>query len=189
MPEEQWRALLGGGYNTMQTRSLDLHARVRKLTEAINWYALYGIIRSDALRRTRLYQKAFGGDVILLMELLFHGQTYILEEPLFCYRLPETRKECSTTTPSMREALGPYTGLVNNLLNTIEESSVSPDIKTALRKDLLKNISRTSPQWVDVIQSENPSVRTIAPQYRSLQIREMFQGGLRAASSGAEDPS
>lgn len=189
VPEEQWRALLGGGYNTMQTRSLGLRARVRKLTEAINWYALYGIIRSDVLRRTRLYQKAFGGDVILLMELLFHGQTYILEEPLFCYRLPEIRKEDSTTTTSRREALGPYTGLVNNLLNTIEESSFSPGIKTALRKDLLKNVSRTSPQWVNVIQSENPSVGTIAPQYRSLQIRQMFYGGLCAASSGAEDQS
>jgi glycosyltransferase involved in cell wall biosynthesis len=180
MPDDKWRHLLGGAYNRLQTRSLDLRTRVRQLTKALNWYAVYGIIRADVLRRTRLFLERFGSDVILLMELLFHGETYILNEPLFCYRLlprvHETPTAQTTTTGNEDVKPGPYTALAIDLLNTIGDSHFSPAIKDTLSSDLLRNISSSSRQWVDVIRSENPAVdQARGPRLRSVEIRNVIR--------------
>jgi glycosyltransferase involved in cell wall biosynthesis len=45
--------------------------------------AMYGVIRSSALARTRLLRKCFGADHVLLAELSLEGAFHQLEEPLF----------------------------------------------------------------------------------------------------------
>jgi glycosyltransferase involved in cell wall biosynthesis len=178
IPETVWRSLLSGGYNRLDTRSLTLSDRVRALTKTLNWYALYGIIRSDVLRETRLFPDRFGGDVILLMELLFHGQTYILDETLFSYRLlpkPLT-VECVPMPDSRQERVGPYTELAINLLGTIDQSRFSIEIKRVLREDLLENVSLNNAVWMDLIQSENQFVaRARRRRARSVRIRELLR--------------
>ena len=177
IPEARWRVLLAGGYNRLHTRSLPLRDRARGLTKTLNWYALYGIIRSDVLRETRLFPDRFGGDVILLMELLFHGETYVLDEALFSYRLVSRPPavESAVTGDSRQRRLGPYTELAMSLLDTIDESCFTPDVKRGLREDLLANISLNNRVWTRLIFSENPSLaRWGGPYARSARIRALL---------------
>jgi glycosyltransferase involved in cell wall biosynthesis len=177
IPEARWRVLLSGGYNSLHTRSLPLRDRVRGLTKTLNWYALYGIIRSGVLRETRLYQDRFGGDVILLMELLFHGETYVLDEALFSYRLVSRPPaiESAVTGDSRQRRLGPYTELAMSLLDTIDESCFAPEVKRGLREDLLANISLNNRVWTRLIFSENLSLARLGGPYaRSARIRELL---------------
>lgn len=44
------------------------------------------------MRQTKLFREAYGGDVLLLMELLFHGEKMILADELFDYRLFDRRQ-------------------------------------------------------------------------------------------------
>lgn len=48
--------------------------------------AVFGLIRSAALRRTPLIAKYIGSDQVLLAELSLKGQFHILQEHLFCRR-------------------------------------------------------------------------------------------------------
>jgi glycosyltransferase involved in cell wall biosynthesis len=61
--------------------------RLLRLTRTVDWYDLYGLIRSSALRQTRPMQAHWGSDVVLELELCLRGGVIRLEEPLFLYRL------------------------------------------------------------------------------------------------------
>jgi glycosyltransferase involved in cell wall biosynthesis len=171
-------------YNRLHTHSMTLVERVKELTKTLNWYAIYGLIRADALRQTKLIRDAYGADVILLMELLFHGETMILADPLFDYRLFDHRQIMKTlalqyegvaVTPSLLAKLKPYTELAKNLLAVIEESSNPPSIKTILREDLLENVSFANHLWANKICTENQSLLQNSNRYlASVQIRDLF---------------
>jgi len=79
--------------------------RVRALARCVGWYDVYGLIRRDALARTRLSQPTWGPDVILTLELCLLGPMLVLPEPLFSYRLFETR-----TPEEMAASIGPPSG-------------------------------------------------------------------------------
>lgn len=66
-------------------------SRMRALLSRHGWYAIYGLIRRDALEQTRLFRPAFGGDVVLLAELALRGPFTLVDEVLFHYRVAETR--------------------------------------------------------------------------------------------------
>jgi hypothetical protein len=149
-------------YNRLDTYSMPLRQRVSELTRVLNWYALYGVIRSDALRQTHLFRSAYGGDVMLLMELLYCGQTLILPERLFFYRLiPKAAstqmQDISGIAPPGSE-LRPYTQLAVQLLETIENAALSSDVRADLREDLLNNVSYKNARWANQIIAENPTM-------------------------------
>jgi hypothetical protein len=56
------------------------------ISEDIFW-AVFGLIRSEALRRTGLLGKYVAADQVLLMKLLLLGQFYELPEPLYFRRI------------------------------------------------------------------------------------------------------
>ena len=167
-------------YNRLNTRSMSLVERVKELSKTINWYALYGLIRADILRQTKLVRDAYGGDVLLLMELLFHGETVILADSLFEYRLiqktHERHAEDITGKSSQPEKPKPYTQLAYDLLDLIGESAFSPSIKTILRDDFLENVSFANQLWASRIAIENqPSVHAGDDRYlASIQIRDLL---------------
>lgn len=149
-------------YNRLNTYSMPLRQRVSELTRVLNWYAVYGVIRSDALRQTHLFRSAFGSDVMLLMELLIWGQTLILPELLFFYRLipktASTQMQDISGIVSARSELRPYTQLAMQLLETIETAALSSDVRIDLREDLLNNVSCKNARWSNQIIAENPSI-------------------------------
>lgn len=67
--------------------------RVGAIARANFWYDLYGLIRSGALRQTRLAQPLWGFDVVLLLELCLQGQVVLIPEELFSYRIFPKKKQ------------------------------------------------------------------------------------------------
>jgi len=168
-------------YNRLHTHSMTLTERVRELTRTLNWYAIYGLIRADALRQTKLCRDAYGADVLLLMELLFLGETLILADALFDYRqimkTAERHLEEIRGEPSHVEKLKPYTTLATNLLEIIEEAAMSPSLKASLRDDLLENVSFANQSWANKIFTENRAIFESDDRYlASIRIRDLLAG-------------
>lgn len=63
----------------------DLLAKKGELTTIIEglWTPIYGVIRTETLKRTGLIGPYISSDTILLEELLMHGEFVEVEEPLF----------------------------------------------------------------------------------------------------------
>jgi len=64
----------------------------------IRWcYEIFGLMRADALRRTKLQENFYGTDLTLLVEMAALGRFYIYREPLFLNRRhPEQSTSLST---------------------------------------------------------------------------------------------
>ena len=63
---------------------------------------VFGLIRSEALRRTRLHLGILSGDRLLLAELCFQGKLYELTEELFFHREHVDRFAYTHPTPEAR---------------------------------------------------------------------------------------
>ena len=61
--------------------------RLRALAGANFWVDIYGLIRSNALARTRLAQPIWGFDLLLLLELCLRGDVIMVPEALLSYRI------------------------------------------------------------------------------------------------------
>jgi glycosyltransferase involved in cell wall biosynthesis len=167
----------GGRYNKVDTRGLGSRQRVKVLTERRGWYAFYGVMRAESLRRTRLCSPVFGFDVILLMELLLLGETLILPEQLFCYRL--ARKSHLTymkdiTGSNSKNEPKVYTGLARALLEVIDQSSYSDNIKAGMREDLLNNVCELNEAWRADIIGENADITRAPKHYWGIEIRKLL---------------
>ncbi|MEM2614446.1 MAG: glycosyltransferase family 2 protein [Nitrososphaerota archaeon] len=73
-------------YDNPDLSSPNVRERVKILAKRHGWYAIYGLIRTEALRKTRLFQTVYGPDVILLIELCLLGPFIKIQEVLFFYR-------------------------------------------------------------------------------------------------------
>lgn len=63
------------------------HQRLRAYAAHVGeQHAVFGVIRSDALRRSRLIRNCWGGDIGLLSELLMVGQFWEVDDRLFLRR-------------------------------------------------------------------------------------------------------
>jgi len=59
----------------IDTRGLDSMSRCHLALWGIQYaYSIYGLIRADALKQTRIFKKTIGTDIILLFELSFLGE-------------------------------------------------------------------------------------------------------------------
>lgn len=166
-----------GDYNRLDTFSLPLKQRVKSLTDRMSWYGLYGMIRAAALRKTRLYTGVFGGDVVLLMELLLEGESLILHEPLFRYRLIAKTNQShleNITGVGSTITRRPFTELARSLLGVIAGSNCSPDLRKAMRDDLFHNICASNESFRNCILDENPALRRLSSYLMPTETRALF---------------
>ena len=148
-------------FNLLHTQSMGPRERVRALTEKMGWYTTYGVIRSDVLRDiTPLMTRQYGADVVFLMRLLFRGETLVIPEPLFYYHLPDQNfniryyQQLLGISARAAQFRRPYTELVMNLVQAVDESGFSEELARDFKADLLNNVSRNR-QWLRLILSEN----------------------------------
>ena len=74
--------------------------RLRRLVANVVYVnALFGLIRREALTRTRLLQAFLGSDWVLLAELALLGQFWEIPEPLFLRRLHDEMSMRANPTP------------------------------------------------------------------------------------------
>ena len=129
------------------TEGMDVVRRLHEVFRRTGWWALYGIIRPEVLRKTRLFRSEFAGDVILIAELLLHGEFAKVEEPLFYYRYrlqqPFTvRHNLQSIDHTLQPGRTPYTGFLRSLVRLVSEFDLEPLIKKKIIVDMIKTFSQ-----------------------------------------------
>lgn len=148
-------------YLSMDTKGMPPEERAIALLRRFGWYDVYSVFRPSALRATNLYQPSFGGDVHLLMELVLQGETLVVPETLFRYRIPAELKDASTylseistaeATPEQESQ--PWGFLARDLLGVVNAADLSPESKSSVREEFESTLSQPESRWGAVILAE-----------------------------------
>lgn len=103
---------LGTTTDGLDTRRLDVFERFRAVMRGLAMLpccdAIYGLIRADALRRTRLVRNIHAPDHLIVLELSLHGAIVQVPAPLYVRRvLPDRITDLETNTDRYLERLNP----------------------------------------------------------------------------------
>lgn len=146
------------GYRNLETLGMPPVKRIHELISKPGWFALYGLMRTEAMRRTSLGLDTYGCDVVLLMELLLQGDFVKVPEPLFNFRIliegksaEDYQKDFNLARPASRT---PYAGLAVQLLNTVYRSQLSTHEKDQVLADFLGTLSEEDLPWRKAIPHE-----------------------------------
>ncbi len=82
---------------------VDVVERYREALSRLPPTAIYGLYRSSAMRKTKLFQRVIGTDMAFIRELIIHGQIVQVPKVLFRYR---ARKTWNTIDQDARVFLG-----------------------------------------------------------------------------------
>lgn len=107
----------------LDTRGMTLFGRVRALLLQPDWFAIYGLMRSEALNKVNVGRREWGADVLLQLELLMLGDFVCAYTTVFYYRiLGKSAKDQDVAIEPSRASKPlqrPFTGLVLNLMKTV----------------------------------------------------------------------
>lgn len=150
---------LPSDHPNLDTTGMDLRRRVQALMSQRGWFAIYGLINSDALKSVHPGNDTWGGDVIIQLELLLLGGFVRASETCFYYRLlRKTVKDYELAinlAGDKQYLLHPYTRMVLNLLRTVRKSELSLVQKALLQWDILLSTLFLGPDMPKYIREEN----------------------------------
>ncbi|VBB05179.1 nucleotide-diphospho-sugar transferases [Lucifera butyrica] len=140
-----------------ETAGMDAVQRVHRLMTYLGGFILYGVIRSDILRKTSLVQPKFGPDIILLMELTLLGEVVKVPEILFFYRfvVKPLDQYMSSIEPGLKSVTKPCTGLLRDMRRVILESGLPDSVKAAAENEFMECLMLESLHWKKQILCEN----------------------------------
>jgi glycosyltransferase involved in cell wall biosynthesis len=147
-------------YRNIDTLGMNIPDRIHELINRIGWFAIYGLMRLEAIRKTSFERISYGADVLLLFELLLQGDFVKVPELLFRYRIAKSQSapgECPDRP--YQNAEGPpteaaYSGLAVSLLDLGMRSKLSPSDQTRIFADFIVTLSLWNPYWRRRIHSE-----------------------------------
>ena len=150
-------------YPPLHTEGLTLRSKAAAIFNETNvGYNTYGLYRRDALSKTNFELDCYGGDVVMLMQIVFLGDVVYLPQKLFYYRL--IRKTAKDQMDSVRTignekyTTKPYTTLTINLFRAIMKAAIAPPLKRIILSDALEIITIKNADWRNAILSENQSL-------------------------------
>src|SRR5271168_1127589 len=123
------RSIHYANYKNIETLGKSATGRIHELIARIGWFAIYGLMRTEATRKISLGISDYGCDVILLLELLLQGDFVKVPERLFYFRIvmegktPEDYQEVFQSRA--RATTVPYAGLAARLTKTVYESGLA----------------------------------------------------------------
>lgn len=158
-------------YPVLHTANMGLRNRIAAIfRETDIGYNFYGLYRRETLNKITLDHDCYGGDVVILLELMLEGEAVHLPEKLFFYRLnyrnAQEQIESLGFTPDNRQVDKPYTTLTVNLLRTIMNAPLFASFKRIIISDVLQIISLHNPEWRGVLIAENPGLRAFVEPSR-----------------------
>jgi hypothetical protein len=165
-------------YNTFDNPDLSddgVHKRVGGLAACHGWYAIYGLIRSDALKKTGLFRVIYGPDVVLLMELCLIGPFSKVPEVLFYYRQYHNKTEKDRAS-HMDPTIHPepvYSDLVCNLVRTVMASELHLLFKIIVVVELLSVIYFHNSSLMTQIRNENANKMLYL--FRKMEFRDIIK--------------
>jgi len=145
------------GYRNIATLGMTRVQRIHELICRMGWFALYGLIRREAVLKISLGLQVLGADVIMLLELLLLGDFAKVEEHLFSTRVPRGGKtledyreifkiEAATTTH--------FTNSAADLMRAVYRSNLSSAEKTQVFADFIHSLTRQNHHWRRLIAQE-----------------------------------
>lgn len=147
---------------SVDTRGLPPAERFRRVIRDMPWYtAIYGLIRAQALRRTRLNRNTYSPDIVLLAELSLIGEFQMIPRLLFWYHRDEQqmrrtlRQRLLDLDPANERRLVitrfAICTMIYHLLSAVGKSDLPPSSKVALGRDVIRicAISRWRDPLVD----------------------------------------
>jgi glycosyltransferase involved in cell wall biosynthesis len=138
----------------IDTTHLDMLGRVHLLLWRLRWKlgagaTIYGLIRSDALRTTRLTQNTYGPDWILLLELSLLGNFVKVPEPLFSLRDAHKKDrtlqdQWNTLDPanSKKRLSWPFSSLTFGMVKGVAHARIKFWVKPFLMADIVYSMHR-----------------------------------------------
>lgn len=148
-------------YVNFDTHGMSVVDRIFELLKRFNWYATLSLHRREALLKTLPFQDVFGGDVVILVDLLLLGDIVKVYEPLFYYTIPDQDKSIDRyladggiTDPEQRAK--PYSVLLTTLWHHVLGSRLSTDEMAKIFLGFVSIIDSQNPRWRGVILQEHP---------------------------------
>jgi tetratricopeptide (TPR) repeat protein len=139
------------GYKNLGTVGLTSTERIHELISLQGWFAVYGMMRREALQKISLGLGTYGYDVVLLLELLLQGDFAKVPEALFSFRIliqgktaEDYQKDFNAKAPA---SAAPYAGLALDLMETVWRSQLTAREKTEVFADFLLTLSREDLPW------------------------------------------
>ncbi|MDT9339350.1 glycosyltransferase [Trichodesmium erythraeum 21-75] len=150
-------------YKNINTLGMDFSGRFHQLVNRVGWFAIYGLIRSEALREVLKEDQpaVYGLDVIQLLKLMFLGELVKVSEPLFYYRVTAQEKTATeylnNLDPNTQQKLvptQPFSNLARDLLKIVFESSLDIAVKQQIKKDFINTLIAKNLDWRNRILNE-----------------------------------
>lgn len=143
-------------YSHLDNPELTSHSPSRRLQGLLRrwgWYQMYGLMRADALRRTRLLRNIYGADVALTVELALLGPFVKVPDTAFWYRQFPSKTEADRAARQGYDGLGSsasrFTGtqLQEGISGAIMASRLPRLTKAALVAQVYMTTSVIDPVW------------------------------------------
>ena len=162
------------GYKNIETLRMRPAERIHELIALSGWFAVYGLMRREALQKISLGLGTYGYDVVLLLELLLQGEFVKVPEALFSFRIliegktaEDYQKDFNAKSPA---SAAPYAGLALQLMETVYRSQLSAREKTEVFADFLLTLPMENLPWRTAIAREllGPDVELSARECANL---------------------
>jgi glycosyltransferase involved in cell wall biosynthesis len=152
------RSIHYAGYKNIETLGKGPAGRIHELISRIGWFAIYGLMRTEATRRISLGMSEYGYDVVLLLELLLQGDFTKVKEPLFHFRILIEGKTAEAYQQDFQSAAPatttPYAGLAARLMRTVYQSGLSSNEKARVFADFIVTLTCENSGWRENITGE-----------------------------------
>lgn len=148
------------GYTNIETLGMTPPQRVHELISRMGWFATYGLMRLEKVKKISLGLSVYGADVILLEELLLLSDFVKVPERLFSYRLVKTKSaadyhaDLNADSNPLPVTQTPYSDLAANLLQTVYRSQLRDEDKVEIFADFLVTLTRSNEWWRQQITAE-----------------------------------
>ncbi|MHB8172750.1 MAG: glycosyltransferase [Thermincolia bacterium] len=174
-------------YNKMEVQGMDIPDRIQVLISKINWYTIYGLIRTQVLKKIQMRIDMYGSDVVLLLQLLLLGEFVKVYEPLFNYRVLVKNKSALEYMQDLNPekisqvSKAPYSGLARDLLKYVMISDLDYSIKRRIENDFVETLSLYNMGWLYTLLNENQHKLHVGS---SLEEVRTFVAGVLFKTSG-----
>ena len=142
------------------TEGMDVVQRLHEVFCRTGWWAIYGLIRPEVLRKTKQYRGEFAGDVILIAELLLHGEFAKVPEPLFFYRVRtkqvfSIKHNLQSIDHTKQPSKTSYTDFLRGIAQSVAEHELDPLTRKRILVDMVNTLVRENKAIAQNILQEN----------------------------------
>jgi GT2 family glycosyltransferase len=162
-------------YSNLDTQGMEIVDRVKALISLMGWYAIYGLIRREAVEKLDFTIESYGGDVVMLLQLLLQGNCLKVPESLFYYRLADHPKSERDYLQAINpERVGavthkPRSNMANHLLTVCLESEIEWRSKKQILDSFINVLSFNNPVWFNEMAIEQGVAMTMADSPKKRQ--------------------